>query len=59
MWTLEATEDDVAGALAPSMTDVRFYRSLRDSQGLKEAWVTNGLQTLRFRAGEFDTLTAR
>ena len=59
MWTLEATREDVAGALAPSMTDVRFYRTLRDSLGLEEGWVTNGLQSSHFRAGEFDVLTTR
>jgi hypothetical protein len=59
MWTLEATKEDVAGALAPSMTDVQFFRNLRDSQGLEEAWVTNGLHTSRFQAREFDTLRAR
>ena len=59
MWTLEATKEDVAGALAPSMTDVQFYRNLRNSLGLQEAWVMNGLNTSRFPAGEFDVLTAR
>jgi hypothetical protein len=59
MWTLATTKEDVAGALAPSMTDVQFYRSMRASLGLEEAWVTNGLNSSRFRAGEFDLLTAR
>ena len=59
MWTLEATKEDVAGALAPSMTDVRFYRNLRDSHGLAEAWITNGMQSARFASREFDTLVAR
>jgi hypothetical protein len=59
MWTVEATREDVAGALVPSMTDVQFYRSLRNSHGLAEAWVTNGLHTSRFRAGEFGLLTGR
>ncbi len=59
MWTVEGTQEDVAGALAPSMTDVQFYRNLRDSHGLEEAWVTNGLETSRFDAGELDTLAAR
>jgi hypothetical protein len=58
MWTVEATRDDVAGALAPSMTDVQFYRRLRDSHGLEAAWVTNGIETSRFRAAEFETLRA-
>jgi hypothetical protein len=59
MWTLEATKGDVAGALAPSMTDVRFFRNLRESQGLEEAWVTNGLESARFRAREFEALIDR
>ena len=59
MWTLEATKEDVAGALAPSMSDVQFYRNMRASLSLEEAWVTNGLNSSRFRAGEFDMLTAR
>lgn len=59
MWTVEATREDVAGALAPSMTDVQFYRNVRSTLSLEEAWVTNGLHTSRFHAGEFDVLTAR
>jgi hypothetical protein len=59
MWTVEATKEDVAGALAPSMTDVQFYRNLRNSLSLQEAWVTNGLHTARFRADDFDMMTAR
>jgi len=59
MWTLKGTTGDVAGALAPSMTDVQLYRNLRRSCGLREAWVTNGFETARFRADEFDTLVGR
>jgi hypothetical protein len=59
MWTVEGTRDDVAGALAPSMTDVQLYRNFRGSLGLEEAWVTNGVHTSRFRAREFAVLTAR
>lgn len=59
MWTTEANIKDIAGALAPSMSDVGFYRSFRDSHSLEEAWITNGLQSSRFLASEFDTLTAR
>lgn len=51
--------EDIAGALAPSMSDVAFYRGFRESHGLEEAWITNGLQTSRFHAGEFDVLMAR
>lgn len=56
MWTMEGTVDDVAGALAPSMTDVQFYLSAREGLNLEEAWVTNGLETSRFPAGELDLL---
>ncbi|KYF87139.1 hypothetical protein BE17_05035 [Sorangium cellulosum] len=58
MWTTEATRDDVAGALAPSATDVQFYRRLRDSIGLPAAWITNGLDTARFSAAAFEVLAA-
>lgn len=59
MWTMEGTVNDVAGALAPSMTDVQFYRNLRKSLGLAEAWVTNGMESARFVARDFDALTGR
>lgn len=59
MWTVEGTREDVAGTLAPSMTDVQLYQNLRHSLGLKEAWVNNGLQSARFQAVEFDILVAR
>jgi hypothetical protein len=59
MWTMEETIDDIAGALAPSMTDVSFYRGIRDTYGLKEAWITNGIETSKFSAGEFDLMISR
>ena len=59
MWTTEATIKEIAGGLAPSMSDVGFYRSFHDSHGLEEAWITNGLQSSRFTATEFEMLTAR
>lgn len=59
MWTLEGTVADVAGALAPSMTDVQFYRNLRQSLGLAEGWVTNGMESAHFVARDFDALTGR
>lgn len=58
MWTTEATRDDIAGALAPSATDVQFYRRLREGMGLPAAWVTNGLDTARFTSADFDVLKA-
>lgn len=59
MWTLEGTVGDVAGAVAPSMTDVQFYRNLRASLGLAEGWVTNGMESAHVVARDFDALTGR
>lgn len=58
MWTTPETVNDVGGALAPSTTDVQFYRSIREMIGLRGAWVTNGLDTARFAASDFDRLNA-
>jgi hypothetical protein len=58
MWTIPETVADVGGALAPSTTDVHFYRSMREGVGLRGAWVTNGLDTARFSASDFDRLNA-
>jgi hypothetical protein len=58
MWTIPETVADVGGALAPSTTDVHFYRNMRESLGLRGAWVTNGLDTARFGASDFDRLIA-
>jgi hypothetical protein len=41
------------------MTDVHFYRALRESHGLEEAWVTNGLESARCPAAAFDVLVVR
>lgn len=59
MWTMEGTVGDVAGALAPSMTDVQFYRNLRASLGLAEGWVTNGMESAHFVARDFELLAGR
>ncbi|MCP3061102.1 hypothetical protein LXT21_20180 [Myxococcus sp. K38C18041901] len=58
LWTTPATVDDVGGGVAPSLTDVQAYRRLRESLGLKGAWVTNGLESGRFTAEDFDRLSA-
>ena len=58
MWTTPETVNDVGGALAPSTTDVQFYRSARETVGLRGAWVTNGLDTAKFGAADFDRLVA-
>jgi hypothetical protein len=57
-WTQEDTVKDVGGALAPSLTDVQAYRSLRESFGLQGAWVTNGLDSARYTSEDFDRLSA-
>ncbi|MFY1832299.1 hypothetical protein ACN47A_40760 [Myxococcus fulvus] len=58
MWTTLATVDDVGGGVAPRLTDVQAYRGMRESMGLQGAWVTNGLETGRFTAQDFDRLSA-
>jgi hypothetical protein len=58
MWTTAENVDDVGGGVAPSTNDVQFYRNSRESEGLRGAWVTNGLDTGRFDASDFDRLTA-
>lgn len=58
MWTTADTVRDVAGAVAPSKADVQALRAMRESVGLQGAWVTNGLDTARFRADELDALVA-
>jgi hypothetical protein len=59
LWTTEETVDDVGGALAPSLTDVNAYRQMREGFGLRGAWVTNGLDSVRYTAEDFDRLSAR
>jgi hypothetical protein len=58
MWTTEDTMKDVAGAVAPSLTDVQAYRQMREHFGLQGAWVTNGLDTARYTAEDFQRLSA-
>jgi hypothetical protein len=58
MWTTEESVADVGGALAPSLTDVQAWRGMRERFGLQGAWVTNGLDTARYAAEEFDRLSA-
>ncbi|HET7459685.1 MAG TPA: hypothetical protein VFJ82_00500 [Longimicrobium sp.] len=54
-----ASEGDIAGANAPSMTDVQFWRFLRDEHGVESARVTNGFATFDAPAAVFDRLRAR
>ncbi|GLC25744.1 hypothetical protein [Roseisolibacter agri] len=53
---LEKRDADVAGANAPSLSDVQLYRWLRTSLGLESAWVTNGFTTVEIPARDFDRL---
>lgn len=53
------TREDIAGANAPSLTDVQFWRHLRGSLGLESAWVTNGFATFEAPAAAFDLLQSR
>lgn len=50
---------DIAGATAPSTSDVQFYRFLRDRLGLGAAWLTNGFTTLVVPAAALDQLHDR
>jgi hypothetical protein len=59
MWTTPATVADVAGGLAPSLTDVQLYRSFRAELNLEEAWLTNGFDGAHFSAADIDLLHAR
>ncbi len=58
MWTTEESVNDVGGGVAPSLTDVQAWRSMREHFGLQGAWVTNGLDTAHYIAEDFDRLSA-
>ncbi len=57
-WATAENIADIGGALAPSLTDVQLYRAMRERLGLRGAWVTNGLDTARYTAADFDRLSA-
>lgn len=50
---------DIAGANAPSMSDVQFWRFLRDEHGVESARVTNGFTTFQAPAADFNRLHTR
>jgi hypothetical protein len=50
---------DIAGANAPSLTDVQFWRHLRASLGVESARVTNGFAPFEAPAASLDRLNAR
>jgi hypothetical protein len=56
---LFANGGDIAGANAPSLTDVQFWLHLRDSLGVESVRVTNGFATFDVPAAAFDRLHAR
>ncbi len=47
---------DIAGIVAPSEGDVLSHIELRDELALGEAWITNGIHTLRVEADELEKL---
>lgn len=47
---------DLSGTAIPSTPDSNTYRRLRDQKGLREAWITNGTDSARYLASEFDAL---
>lgn len=64
-WTLRAhlhnhnfdfTHADIGGGVAPSMTDVQWYRAAREEFGLPRARITNGFDTAEIPAEVFDEL---
>lgn len=54
-----AGSGDIDGANAPSLSDVQFWRYLRDSVGIESARVTNGFATFQAPAAAFGRLRAR
>jgi hypothetical protein len=47
---------DIAGTAIPSSADGNSYRQMRDEFGLQEAWLTNGVDSNRILAEDFDLL---
>lgn len=58
LYTTEESKGDIGGALAPSLTDVQAWRSMREHFGLKGAWLTNGLDSIHYTSEDFDRLSA-
>lgn len=49
----ENSSGDIAGTLIPSGPDRQLYLGQRDSEGLQEAWITNGFDQIRIPAAQF------
>ena len=47
---------DLSGTVIPSTPDSNSYRRLRDERNLREAWITNGVDSARYLASEFNEL---
>jgi hypothetical protein len=47
---------DLSGTVIPSTPDSNSYRRLRDEKNLREAWITNGVDSARYLASEFNEL---
>ena len=56
MWTSVETQTDIGGEVAPSLTDVHFYRNALADTGLREIWVTNGFETVRIPSADLGKL---
>lgn len=46
---------DIAGTVIPSGSDLKLYRELYKKWGLKEAWITNGFHTGKYKEKDFNS----
>jgi hypothetical protein len=58
LYTTEQTLNDIGGGLAPSLPDVQFFRSAANEYQLKEAWITNGIHSLRIQSDQLGAFFA-
>jgi hypothetical protein len=52
-------DEAVLGGIAPSATDIRFLRSMRESIGLVRASITNGFHSLDLSSSDLERFTGR
>lgn len=50
-------QPEIDGILAPSEPDADFHIRLHEASGLREAWITNGIDTVRMPASSFGDFT--
>ncbi len=50
-------QPEIDGVLAPSEPDADFHANLHAMMGLPEAWITNGINTVRMPASSFNDFT--